>query len=935
MKQRTLPAICLLLAATTAWGRTPQTPVGAAGVAGFDTNIVSQIHDNGYLRTTATNYGYFGTVRDRLRDSTGAVVPVLESPPHSRIEYIFEAGLWIGGIVDGDTLVSTGSLGSGVTHELYAENYVPGVFSDVLGDDEWTFTYSDSTTEPETVRDDAYDGPHRSLPVKVRQKTCSFDASPCNTALYMEFVVTNIGTEPISDAWIGWHIDPDIGHQDRDSYWSDDITGHVRQSVVTANGPLNVSAAWAMDNDGDPDTSLGQYSGHSATRILGSMYLGGTPPLESESYNWWVPNTVRDRKALDWGPQRAPGDTNVIGGRGAELTDKFRYRLMSNRELDYDQPYAAIDKTLEGWMPPTVSSIAHDYADGFDIRFLHSQGPVTLAPGDSVVVHWVWCVADNPRARAAHFAATHNTGRPDAYVAGLGIESLVSQMAKLKQAWLDDFISLPISPPHDMRVANWDDSTCTLSWTPKQTKRLSAYQIIRSRIPLQERAEVTIWVDPEAGTYFDGGLEASQGHVYTIACVGDVTQSGGLVGPVSPRVSLLPDRPRAPGRPYVAQYAYDMMIGSNEFDDADYESYRVYRREPKGPWRQIGEFFPDGSFIDSEVELATVYEYRLTAVSSLGNESSPGPLESGAVFSFNANQPQILDFTPGDPTSLTDKAAVAAVWMRLLPEARYRDVSTVAKLTLADFDAHMLTIVVSDGRSPLPANLLPLLDVYTKSGVAVVTGRDLFNMGPVLDEFVTLDTSSVGFKAGIRRAFCPRVLLANPTRMNAEFVGADPFVDQLPHVDVDPTRTSWGLNPELPDPESAIPFVGYFDVDTSAGEILYTYVSRDQNSPSNGMPVAVKPIGYRRLAIFSFPLSYIEDPQAKECLLRTLTTIGYGMDRADARAVIDYLFHDGQLPDESKADVNGDGRVDVRDVVWRIDRALPCLSSPHKASARR
>lgn len=846
-----------------------------------------------------------------MRDSSRVVVPVFESPPHSRIEYIFEAGLWVGGVVGGDTLVSSGTRGIGQAHEIYADDYAPGVFSDYYGDAEWTFEYSDKTTELETVRDDPYDGPHRPLPVMIRQTTSTFSASGYNTALYIDLVVTHVGSTLISDAWIGWMIDPDIGHPSRRNYWLDDITGHVRRTAPIGVDSIDVSAAWAMDNARDPD-STGRYMGKSATRILGSMYLGGEPLLVDESYNWWVPST---RKDWDWGPQRTPGDTNVIGGRGFELTDKFRYRLLANREIDYAQPYTAVDRTGEGWMPPPVDSVARRYATGFDIRFLHSVGPVTLAPGDSVVLHWVWCLAENPRAHVRNFSE-FDPAAPNPFVESLGLEALVGQMAALKQGRQNDFVSVPIAPPRDLRVTDWNDTSSALAWMPKRTKRLTGYQILRSTAPRLNEARLSAWLGREATSFVDAGLDPAQGYAYRIASVGDLTQMGGLVGPVSSSITLLPDLPRAPGGPSIYPYAQTLLIQPNVEDDTDFESYRVYRRESDSAWQWLGEFPRGAAYIDSRVEFATAYEYRLTAVSSLDYESAPSPMESGAVFDFGG-PPQILDFTRGDPSSLTDKESAAAAWKRLMPGARYRDVSTGGPLTLSDFNTAGLTIVVSDGRAPLPAHVLPLLDIYSKSqGVVLMSGRDFFNVGPVLDDFVTLDTANVGFKAGIRRAFYPRALLANPTRMNAEFIGAEPVVEQLPAVDVDSMKTNWGINPVLPPVGDAIPFVGYFEVDTSAAEVLYTYVSNDRNSSSNGMPVVVRPTdGFRRIAIFAFPLSYIEEVAARECVLRTLTRIGYGMVRAEVRDMIDYLFRGGGLNDERDADVNRDGRVDVRDVV--------------------
>jgi hypothetical protein len=240
-------------------------------------------------------------------------------------------------------------------------------------------------------------------------------------------------------------------------------------------------------------------------------------------------------------------------------------------------------------------------------------------------------------------------------------------------------------------------------------------------------------------------------------------------------------------------------------------------------------------------------------------------------------------------------------------------------VTLADFNAHPVTIVVSEGRYPLPEYLFPLVDVYSSSrGMVIISGRDLFNRDLVIDSLVVLDSTSIGFQAGIRATFYPRILLANPTRMNAEFKRAAQYDRSLPTLEVDSARTDWGLNPALPRTGSAIPFVGYLEIDSSRAEILYTYVSRDQNSPANGRPVAVMDKSVSRaLAVFAFPLSYVYESEAVNCIDVILGRMGYGtLDSGTPDALIDYLYRGGEQP--RHGDVNRVGVVDIIDVVRKI-----------------
>lgn len=938
--KRLLLTIALCLVASPALARSEHSVGMAAGVAGFDTNIVHQTHDNGFFRTVTTNYGYFGTVRNRLRDTSGNLVPVFESPPGSQIEYLFEAGLWVGGIVAGDTLVSSGLLGFGQVHELYADGYQPGVPSDFKGDEEWSFVYGDTTTDPETVRDDPYDGPHRPLPVRVRQKTSVLDASLARGGLFVELVITNVGAVAIDSLWSGWLVDPDIGHADTDDYWADDITGHRTHTVQTDSGPREISYAWAMDNDGDPDSTK-QFNSASPRRGFASMYLGGSPHMNGESYNWWVPSI---QKIWDWGPQRIPGDTNRFGGRGIEVMDRFRYRVMSNREIDYEQPHAAVDRSAEGWVSPTVDSIARNFADGFDIRYLHSVGATRLEPGDSIVLNWVMAITPITHTSPTFFEQAFNVDDPRIYLSGIGLSGVSQSMADLQWLWDTSFSNLPIRAPEDFRVAGWNDTSGVVAWRPRQTLRLDGYLLRRfTRSGPADGIEVIL--SSTDSSFVDVGLDRSRTYYYTIS---SITQ-GNVVGTRSIEDSLLPDRPLTPERPLAVGLRKTISVQWEQNDGSDVRAYRLYRRAAGEDWALLVEVADTSEFVDSLVETATPYEYRITAISQLDNESYPSPIAEAAAFSFDGS-PQILDFTMRGPASLTDKDSVAAVWTRLFAGAAYDDASThPLPFAFIDFDPHPATVVVADGRGSLPASNHELLRLYSRAhGATILTGRDLFNDEVVSDSFITLTESSIGYAAGIRRAFYPRTLLANPTRMNAEFVAAAPADPSLPRLEVDANRTAWGLSPALPHPGNAIPFVGYFEVDTSVAHVLYRFVSKDgAASPLHGKPVAVmsKEPG-RTLAVFAFPLSYIYEADAKACLNTVLARMGYGattaagdadndgvVTAADVVTLINYLYRDGFLVNERNADVNGDCVVDVLDVVYMMDHLyhrqwLPIMQCP-------
>ena len=897
-----------------------------------------RIHGNSHFRATVTNWGFLGNPQGTLVDSSTLglpdtlLAPGLETPPGSQIDFLYEAGLWVGGIVGGDTLVSTAATEWPPVYEMH-----PGIeggplpFSDLLGDEEFRADYTDSVTDPARVRTDQIDGAHRPLPVTVRQTTRLVDDPSYDKGLIIEVVIRNIGGAPINGLWLGWYIDSDIRHPAHPNSWMNDLSGH-RASTVSVDGhTVNVSAGWSADNDGDPDTVLNVFDSRSPTGVLGMMYLGGSPSLTDESFNWWNSGYSR---TYDWGPSHAPADTNVNGGTGRALGDKMRYRRMSNREIDYDQVYAAVDKSLQGWIPPTTSSIARDFADGYDTRFLQSMGTINLQPGDSIVTVWALVIAPSFHTDPEHFASTFDHSAPEAYLAGLNFPSLDTALARMKILWDDGFHDALIGPPLQFAVAGWDDSTAQLQWLGRGTRRLRGYGIFRS---LDSSAFPGLPLAILSGgitTYRDRALLRQPTYCYTIRSF----DSLGRFGPSSPIQSVLPDRPMTPVLLHARGAKGTISIEWETPLEPDVASHRIYRRQSGGQWSMVGETSAPSPYVDVSVTDAVVYDYEVTAVSALGNESYRSRPLQGLSFAFDG-PPLVIDHTLSGPTSLTNKDSVATVWQNLLAGlgGAYRDADpvTTPPFGLEVYNPHPATIVVSDGRfAPRPETGAQLADYIYAGGITVLTGRDLFNDDAITEGTVYFGPGDwVYDNFGITAAYYPRVLLSHPTRMNAEFVGAHSVDPLLPDVAVDPARTGWGLNPALPAPGPAVPFVGFLEVDTARATVVYTYVSKDgSGSTSQGRPVGViSKIEGARAAVLAFPLSYMMEYQARDAVAGLLARLGWTSDVPgdmtgdgsvavdDLIMLINYLYAKGLITNARNGDVNGDCRLNLIDVVTIIN----------------
>jgi hypothetical protein len=65
-----------------------------------------RIHDNGYLWTTVNNNGIIGNIFGFELPGERKQAPSFYHPTYSRIQHGYYAGLWVGGVVRGDTLVT-------------------------------------------------------------------------------------------------------------------------------------------------------------------------------------------------------------------------------------------------------------------------------------------------------------------------------------------------------------------------------------------------------------------------------------------------------------------------------------------------------------------------------------------------------------------------------------------------------------------------------------------------------------------------------------------------------------------------------------------------------------------------------------------------------------------------------------------------------------
>ena len=410
-------------------------------------NMDVRVHKIGNTRLTISNYGFYGDIRSGpyVDPEIGEVELSCEHPPESRIENLFQGAVWIGGVVDGDTLVSVGGDGWENVFEMYADPLPEGVIEersnnpidpnyhpDAVGELEYIAIYYDTITDQNYVNPSNFDNrPHIPLGLKITESSYSWSDPEYENFIIFRYKVKNIGDAIINDMVVGLFFDCDILHVDADpSGFDDDISGHF--SGIDPNSGNYVRMAWSADNDGDPN---GQNWDYASTRSAFAISILDFPFMQNYGFNWWVSDAYQPANK-DWGPMRTENYRDLgTGGMGTPSGDCNKYYMMRNNEIDYDQIYTAMDYTDQGWLPPPPAGLLGDLPDGYDTRFLTSFGSADLAPGDSLFFGFVLTVSDNFHQNALDFDNLFDAGNPDEFYNSLDFTDLISDVVTAQELY--------------------------------------------------------------------------------------------------------------------------------------------------------------------------------------------------------------------------------------------------------------------------------------------------------------------------------------------------------------------------------------------------------------------------------------------------------------------------------------------------------------------
>ncbi|MEW5797259.1 MAG: hypothetical protein AB1772_13000 [Candidatus Zixiibacteriota bacterium] len=396
-------------------------------------------HNIGSLVLGINNHGSFGTgmsvafARDCF---THEQVQSCEYPKESRTRYLFSGELWVGAIVDGDTLVSTGGTGNQEFHPDAAPQGLPRhrstidpsepEFEGAISEQDYVVVFSDTCRRCANMGNDDRDNrAHRPLNIKVTQTSMAWSYGYADDFVLFDYELTNIGKRRLNRLYIGVYVDADILSLQQETTgrgFEDDLCGfREKQPALYLRPPCPpdsdvVNVAWTADNDGGlTGTVRFPPTEHiTATRIV------RTPRDSMDvSFNWWA--WSGGRSPTYFGPQTRATERQMYGD-GYPIGDRDYYHLLSNREFDYDQfQLAAIGEFDSVWSAPPATYAA-SWARGMDTRYLLSFGPFVLDPGNSLPFTLAYVGGTKFHVNPANYFNLPNN--PDVWYDGVNFEDL-------------------------------------------------------------------------------------------------------------------------------------------------------------------------------------------------------------------------------------------------------------------------------------------------------------------------------------------------------------------------------------------------------------------------------------------------------------------------------------------------------------------------------
>jgi len=531
-----------------------------------------------------------------------------EFPQGSRTNYLQSIRLSFGGIVGNDTLVSE-SLPA--DRHVGAELFPPGDPStmhsllpiDVGCGSAFRTSVVDTFTWPAYrflwIGWDRFHGDHIPLNIELVQKTYTYNVGVWQNIVLVDYTVTNIGAETISEAWFAVEANPtvygELAPRLPEGPDDDDLIGSLR----------DIGTMYMIDNDGDPLNGYFQ-EGISPTAGLGLRPVMMHPPPTDTNFNWWWYDSWL---GVDWGPRHKdrpddPFRDFQTDGLGIPDGDINLYYTMRHPEWDYDQYLTAtIEANDTLWMAPYADSIAVDLANGENGTALMSLGPFDLLPDSSARVVLALFGGDfvhlDPRNGRNLSLRQYNTYRDNLNL------SILRERAADAVTMVQEVVS-PQSRPTGFTVTFYSGDTVRFSWDPFVFPNVDGYRL---------------YLTPVDDSFFVDGRNVEPG----AAPVEPVPHAFIPVGRRSTEITGL-----EPGQVYFAQLAHTSQGSDGDLSPAVVVGYgnRSLTPQTVEPLQQYS-FFDEGAESvviswrpsdDTLVDFYRIYRTTDSATSALRHE---------------------------------------------------------------------------------------------------------------------------------------------------------------------------------------------------------------------------------------------------------------------------------------------------------------------------
>jgi hypothetical protein len=365
---------------------------------------------------------------------TGGEIPVGSCiyPKNSSVSYLGYGGVWIGGMVKGDTLVSGQTLlrayqvGSGITPWEFHSPFYPdpdviersslnpdlSVPNQAVSEQDFITTTTDTVTGGLTILPDYFRvRSHTPLGIEVINRSYAWSLAYAEDIVLFDWTIRNISNEFIHDAIIGINVTSSVGYLSSDAFRNrDDVGGFLNTAPFhgTCQFTDSLTLMWFADNDGDPVNSqfvsIPTVDPASGIILLSCRDVAAIELLEAPSelvpgmtvsYNWWRPWNYNP--PLDFGPRHKANfrDFRTGGDLGTPFGDVNQYYIMKNGEVDYDPVYTySITPNNETWMYPQ-QDVARDISDGCNLEQILSFGPIDIPPGGEVPFVFAFVMGEN------------------------------------------------------------------------------------------------------------------------------------------------------------------------------------------------------------------------------------------------------------------------------------------------------------------------------------------------------------------------------------------------------------------------------------------------------------------------------------------------------------------------------------------------------------